>query len=254
MSIRAAYDASADAWASGPEALYARLAEALLDLTPVPLAGATVLDVGTGTGVVARAAHARGARTVVGADFSRAMLSHRGPQVHGVVADAARLPFAAGTFDIAVSGFCLSHLEDPEAAVVESRRVAPVLLASAFAHESEHPAKAVVDEVLAGYGFDVPPWYEAFKGAAGAGTQDEDEFARLALRAGFSDVDVLAREVDAGLRTPADVVAWRWGMAHLAPFVAGMSPPEAARARTACETAVEGLPPVRVSMLALRAL
>jgi ubiquinone/menaquinone biosynthesis C-methylase UbiE len=253
MSIRAAYDAAAESWASGPAKLYARLAETLLDSTPVPLVGAAVLDVGTGTGVAARAAHARGATTVVGTDISTGMLAHRAPHVAGLVCDALRLPFADGTFDVVVSAFCLSHLRDPAAAVTESRRVAPAYLASAFAPGTEHPAKAVIDDVMSGYGFQVPAWYTAMKQSAGAAVEDPDTLAGLADRAGFSHIDVVQREVDAGLATPADVVAWRWGMAHLAPFVAALSPDETTRARAACEAAVAGMPPVRISMLALSA-
>jgi ubiquinone/menaquinone biosynthesis C-methylase UbiE len=252
MSIRAAYDAAADAWVSGPDKIYERLAEALLDSTPVPLVGAAVLDVGTGTGVAARATHARGATTVVGTDISTGMLAYRGPDVAGIVCDAVRLPFADGSFDLVVSAFCLSHLENPLAAVTESRRVAPAYLASAFAPGPEHPAKAVIDDVMSSFGFDPPAWYSAFK-ESGALVEDPDRLAELATKAGFSDIDVVRCEVDAGLSTPTEVVAWRWGMAHLAPFVSSLSPVDATEARAECEAAVAGMPPVRLAMLALSA-
>ena len=69
--VRAAYDTSARLWAEGPEPVYARLARALLAQPLLTgtlstgtlstemgagLAGARVLDLGSGTGVAARAA------------------------------------------------------------------------------------------------------------------------------------------------------------------------------------------------------
>ena len=45
-----AYAASSMAWRHGPEQLYERLADVLVDASPVPLAGARVVDLGAGTG------------------------------------------------------------------------------------------------------------------------------------------------------------------------------------------------------------
>ena len=84
-----------------------------------------VLDVATGSGVVAEAAAARGA-AVVGLDFSaeqlrRAAAAH--PQIAFEVGDAGALPFEADRFDVVVSSFGVPHFPDPEAFFGESVRV-----------------------------------------------------------------------------------------------------------------------------------
>lgn len=76
--------------------------------------GARVLDVATGTGGQARA-FAHQAREVVGVDLSEAMLrvarrTNSAPNVHFRQADAARLPFADGSFDAACISFALHEM------------------------------------------------------------------------------------------------------------------------------------------------
>lgn len=251
MTSGAVYDAAADAWAAGPQRVYAALAEAMLDVAPVALPGANVLDVGSGTGVAARAALDRGAVAATAVDLAVRMLQHRDRRVAAVVADATRLPFGPGRFDLVVSAFCLSHLDRPAAAVAEARRVGGAFLASAFAAGPEHPAKAAVDEVMQGFGFQPPAWYADLK--ARTGLEDPAVLGALARDAGFREVTVDERVVDVGLRSPQDLVDWRWGMAHLAPWVLGLDPETAARARTSCLRAVAGMLPVRLGMLVLSA-
>jgi hypothetical protein len=77
--------------------------------------------------------------------------------------------------------------------------------------------------------------------------------SHLAHTAGFWQVQVHHLEVDTGLDSPAAVVDWRTGMAHLAPFVAGLAPDVRARARAEAEEAVAPLLPVVLPMLALSA-
>ncbi len=66
--VRAAYDAGADGWDAGPGPMYRDLARALVASAPVPVAGASVLDLGAGTGAVGAAALSAGAARVVAAD------------------------------------------------------------------------------------------------------------------------------------------------------------------------------------------
>jgi demethylmenaquinone methyltransferase/2-methoxy-6-polyprenyl-1,4-benzoquinol methylase len=94
-------------------------------------AGARVLDVGTGTGALARHL-ARSGAEVVALDFSpdmlgvaRGKLAHAGCEdgVQGVLADALALPFADGTFHGASNAFVLRNVEDVKGALSEMHRV-----------------------------------------------------------------------------------------------------------------------------------
>lgn len=89
--------------------------------------GDLVLDVATGTGVVARAAAAVGA-DVTGLDFSADMLARAAarPDAAGVTwmeGDALGLPFADASFDAVVCAHGLQQLPDAAAAVREAVRV-----------------------------------------------------------------------------------------------------------------------------------
>jgi len=248
--IRAAYDASSAAWRDRPAEVYARLAGALLDVAPDLVTGARVLDLGAGTGVASAAALERGAVSAVATDLAPGMLRGHHPAVSVVVSDAAAVPFADGSFDLVLAAMVLGHLPDPARAVREARRVAPALLASAFDPTWAHPAKSAVDAAMVAFGFEVPGWYRQMKQNS---VEDPDALAALARSAGYGDVRVTRIDVDAGLEDPGAVVDWRWGMAHLAPFVATLVPVERERARRAAEAAIAGLPPVVVPLLALSA-
>lgn len=250
-AIGSAYDLSAAAWRSGPAALYARLAGAMLDDAQLPLAGATVLDAGAGTGVAGEQAAARGAARVVAVDLAPRMLPR--PPALAVGGDLLRLPFRDATFDVAVAAFSLGHAPDPVQALGELRRVARTLAASAFPVGWTHPAKDVVDGALAQRGHRPPDWYVAFKDGAEARVGAADRLADLAAAAGYRSVRVGRVDVDGGLATPADMVAWRLGMAHTAPFVAGLSSAEVAGVRAEAEAALVGAPAVVVPMLVLSA-
>jgi ubiquinone/menaquinone biosynthesis C-methylase UbiE len=87
--------------------------------------GDRVLDLGTGTGLVAQAAADAGAR-VVGVDASVAMLSvarRTRPSLPLVAADAIDLPFRPMSFDVVVGGFVLSHFTKPDTALFDVLRV-----------------------------------------------------------------------------------------------------------------------------------
>ncbi len=89
--------------------------------------GARVLDVATGTGLVARAA-ARGtgrSGLVVGLDPSAGMLSRFNGRslVRLARGIAERLPFREGAFDFLSMGYALRHVADLRATFLEYRRV-----------------------------------------------------------------------------------------------------------------------------------
>ena len=105
-------------------ALADRVERAMLEELLAPLRpGASLLDVGCGTGHFAVALGAGGYR-VAGADPDRAMLAAAAGRVPAVRADGARLPFADGAFDGAVLVSVLGFVSDPVAVLCEARRVA----------------------------------------------------------------------------------------------------------------------------------
>ena len=246
-----AYELSAPGWRRGAEQVYVRLAEALVASAPVE--GARVLDVGAGTAVAGAAALNAGAAGVVAVDLATGMLRLRDPRILAAGADAARLPFAADSFEVAVAALCLGHLPDPGGALAEVRRVARSVVASAFAPGWTHAAKAAVDEAMAGFGFTLPDWYVRVKAQGEPAVTDAGAWGRLARSAGFARASTARLEVDSGLRTPAEIVAWRFGMAHLAPFVATLTETQRDRARAAAEDAVADVGPVLIPLLVLSA-
>ncbi|QXJ21930.1 methyltransferase domain-containing protein [Actinomadura graeca] len=77
------------------------------------LRGATVVDVGTGSGFFARALTAAGARCA-GIDHDPAELTaHGAPGAGTVVASALSLPFRTGSADVCFSSNVLEHVPDP---------------------------------------------------------------------------------------------------------------------------------------------
>jgi ubiquinone/menaquinone biosynthesis C-methylase UbiE len=126
-----AYDEAAERFAVLSERYAGDLAARLLDLAEVR-PGQRILDVGTGTGVVASAAAARAGADghVVGIDISSAMLAQararsgsRADRIEYRLMDAEALQLEDGTFDAVVSLFALLHLPDPRRAVGEMYRV-----------------------------------------------------------------------------------------------------------------------------------
>ena len=108
-----------------------RWRRALVDaLSPAP--GMRILDVATGTGMVAFALAARGAE-VVGLDQSEAMLGgararlERTPEfadrLSFVLGEADALPFADGEFDALSFTYLLRYVDDPAATMRELARV-----------------------------------------------------------------------------------------------------------------------------------
>lgn len=94
-------------------------------------AGAIALDLGAGTGDIARELVRRGAREVVAADFVPEMLAPAAERaaregttnLRFAVADALALPFADASFDCVTSGFLVRNVADQERAFSEMCRV-----------------------------------------------------------------------------------------------------------------------------------
>lgn len=94
--------------------------------------GERVLDVGCGTGIVARTAapHVGDQGRVVGVDLNRAMLetarregSHLSPAVEWRQEDATELSFEDDSFDVALSQQVLQFVPDPVELLAQIRRV-----------------------------------------------------------------------------------------------------------------------------------
>lgn len=107
-------------------------------LAPAP--GERVLDVATGTGLVAAELLRQGAFSVVGIDQSTEMLgaararfaahafgdgasARPAARVELIQAEAERLPFADGSFDALTFTYLLRYVDDPRAAIRELARV-----------------------------------------------------------------------------------------------------------------------------------
>ncbi len=104
--------------------LFAGVARRLVDFAGVA-PGQNVLDVGCGTGIVARTAADRGA-TATGLDPNEAMLTvarRLRPDLTWRQGDAAALPFPDAAFDVTLCQSALMFVPDPTAAMREMARV-----------------------------------------------------------------------------------------------------------------------------------
>lgn len=224
------------AWSKGASLVYRPLAEALVARCPDPLEGRLVADVGTGTGACADVLVTAGAR-VIATDLSADMLrfdAERRPSP--AVADVRALPIRPGALDAVFAAFVLNHLDDPHDALVELRgalRSGGVILADVFSTEMQHDARDAVDAVAMAAGWEPPAWYVDLKALAVPLLGSPERMREAALAAGLDLISVEQTAVDVGLVEPSDLVTYRLGQAHLAPFVAGL--PSAAQERLIAE-------------------
>jgi SAM-dependent methyltransferase len=159
MTGRAGYDAHADwydAYVTGDARRHTARTTAALCATVGPGAG-VCLDIGCGTGV-----HAAGLRSigwdVVGVDLSLGQLRHARRRLPVAVADAARLPVATSSVDVAVAVLVHTDVPDWSAAVREAARV--LRPGGRFVSVGVHPcfvgpfAEVVDDQVRIHPGYD----------------------------------------------------------------------------------------------------
>ena len=172
------------------------------------------------------AIRAAGGRPVA-ADVAPGMLAAMGAdRPPAVAADALALPLRSGAVDVVVAAFSINHLVDPAAGFREARRVTRAggaILASSYAHDDAHPAKQAVEEAAGALGWTPPAWYQAVKADAVPRLATVQGMVAAAREAGLEPA-VTAVRVSFPDLGAADLVAWRVGMAQLAPFVERLAP------------------------------
>lgn len=183
----------ASAYERGLARLTSHMAGPLLDAARVG-AGTTQLDAGTGPGVVAKAAVARGAE-VMAVDAEPSMVEAAARNVPGLdvrVAVLPELPFSDWSFDAVTANFVISAVGDPEAALQELSRVLRQggRVALTCWTEPRPPVLGIAAEAIKAAGVpwpqDVPPSPFGEYSSTGA-------FAALLAGTGFTDAT--AREV-----------------------------------------------------------
>lgn len=253
--LRGAYEGAAGAWASGAALLYDRLAEMIAAHVDGDPRGKTVLDAGAGTGALCRALGRRGAR-MVALDASPDMLSYVDGAVCGCVAgDILELPFRDAAFDAAVSGFAISHVHTPSRALSELARVVTPggsVTVAVFGEAPPHESKHAVDDVAVEFGFQRPSWYVELKTVTEPRSNTPHLLLRCANDAGLRDAHVVDIRHVPALERAEDIVTYRSGMAHLAPFLASLTRDQRAEfTARAVEALRRNRQPVRPRLLIL---
>lgn len=250
------YAGAGAGWEAGATLVYRPLAEALVARSSVPLAGRRVLDAGAGTGVATAALRAAGA-VPVAVDRSPDMLAAvPAPAPPRAVADVRRLPLRAGAVDAAVAAFVLNHLADPGLALAEFARVVRpggVVLATVYANSFRSPARERVDEVATAEGWRAPAWYVELKERAAPLLGTAEAMAAAAGAARLVEVAAEEVAVDVGVTDPADLVTYRFGQAHFAPWVASLGDDAGRVRRRAAEAAAPLMEPYRPAVVFLAA-
>lgn len=177
----------ADAYERGFARLTAHAAGAVLDAAGVG-AGARVLDVGTGPGVVAGAAAARGAR-VTAVDAEPSMVEAAARNVPGLdvrLAVLPDLPLPDGEFDAVTGNFVIHATGDPAAVLTELRRVLRPggKLALTCWNDPPPPVLGIAREAIDAAGV---PWPPDVPVAPFHPYSSPGAFAGLLAAAGFAD-------------------------------------------------------------------
>jgi len=256
MAVARPYDDMAVAWDSSVALVYRPLASSLVQASPVPLGGKLVLDLGSGTGPVAQALAARGARVVV-ADCSLAMIVHgyeRGRMA--IAADALELPVRDHCFDAVTAGFLLNHLP-PTSALAEMARIVRAggaVIASTWASVRSDPVKAAIADVLRSWGWRPPAWYASMKAAVEPISGDPQRLTDAAEEIGLVHVHASVVEAELDDLDPPAVVAYRLALPQIAPWVAGLGEPATSQlVRQACSAVFPHAPGWRPSLIHLTA-
>jgi ubiquinone/menaquinone biosynthesis C-methylase UbiE len=167
-----------------------------------PRPGERLLDVACGTGVVARVAASAYAAVATGVDKSRKFLrqaasSPEGGDLRWVLGDAVALPFASGSFDVAICQQGLQFFEAPARALSEMHRVLAaggVAVVSSWASLERAPGFAALAEAL---GEHVGPHARQMLRGGPWRLGDALPIEQAMRRAGFTAVEVETQRVEA---------------------------------------------------------
>jgi SAM-dependent methyltransferase len=184
---RSLWAGRATAYERGFARLTAHTAGALLDAAGVR-AGTRLLDAGTGPGVVARVAVARGAR-VTAIDAEPTMAEAAARNVPGLDVRVTRLPdlpLEDGEFDAVTGNFVINAVGDPVAALASLRRVlrAGGRLALTCWSYPRPPVLSIAVQAIEAAGV---PWPEDVPVAPFGAHSSPDAFAALIAGAGFGE-------------------------------------------------------------------
>lgn len=219
------YAGTAGGWARSAARVYGPIADDLVAAVPHPVAGATILDAGAGTGLVSEALRAAGAHPVA-TDLSLDMLRwQRGRRPPAVAADVGRLPLRTHAVDAALAAFVLNHLPDPGPALRELSRVTRpggAVLATVFANSSRSAVRDRVDEVAIAHGFRWPAWYRGLKEVSAPQLGTAGAMAAAARAAGLAAVRADEYVADVGLDRAHHLVDYRFGQAQYHAWIAGL--------------------------------
>ena len=168
-------------------------------------AGATVLEVACGTGILTRRLSRRLPREarLTATDLNEPMLDYARGKNSGLAgvdwrtADAAALPFPDGAFDAVVCQFGLMFVPDKQAAAREARRVlrpGGSFLFNVWDRIEENPWAEMAQETVARFFPENPPDFYTVP----FGYHDADEIRSLLADAGFGEVrlDRVALDVE----------------------------------------------------------
>ncbi len=194
--IAAYFDSAASDYPSAIEPALGPLAEGVVEHARLR-SGECVLDLGTGTGLAARAA-ANQAGEVVGLDISRRMLAAARPPLswHPAQGDMHYLPFPAGRFDVVLASFALNST-DPRRALVEARRVLkPGGRLVIQEWDAQDELSEIIADTVAAYATEEPPpalltlRQQMEAPIPWDSIQSTEELTHLIEQAGFSQVQV----------------------------------------------------------------
>lgn len=191
--------------------LFAPIAQLLLDIIQ-PMPGTRVLDVASGTGVVARQVAARLGTTgsVTGIDLNphmlevaREMSAREGLSIEWHEGRAESLPMQDESFDLVLCQQALQFFTDREAALAEMFRVLAEdgrVAVSAWQGIEHHPFYQMLDDVI-----------QHHLGMSGVGDifklGDAEELRALLTTAGFCDIEIAQVSITARFPDPEGFLA-----------------------------------------------